>query len=61
MINWCLQQPREGKPLTLDDAKMIALVEAGAGRDRRFVRKPALRTPARKGGIARSKRQQAQR
>jgi thiosulfate dehydrogenase len=25
MINWCLQQPLEGKPLALDDPKMIAL------------------------------------
>jgi thiosulfate dehydrogenase len=25
MINWCLQQPLEGKPLALDDKKMIAL------------------------------------
>ena len=25
MINWCLQQPLEGKPLALDDPRMIAL------------------------------------
>ena len=25
MINWCIQQPLEGKPLALDDSKMIAL------------------------------------
>jgi len=25
MINWCIQQPLEGKPLALDDAKMIAI------------------------------------
>jgi cytochrome c len=25
MINWCLQQPLEGKPLALDDPKMIAM------------------------------------
>ena len=25
MINWCLQQPLEGKPLALDDPKMVAL------------------------------------
>jgi cytochrome c len=25
MINWCLQQPLEGQPLKLDDAKMVAL------------------------------------
>ena len=25
MINWCLQQPLEGKPLGLDDPKMVAL------------------------------------
>ena len=25
MINWCLQQPLEGKPLALDDPQMIAL------------------------------------
>jgi thiosulfate dehydrogenase len=25
MINWCLQQPLEGKPLPLDDPQMVAL------------------------------------
>jgi cytochrome c len=25
MINWCLQQPLEGKPLALDDPKMVAM------------------------------------
>ena len=25
MINWCIENPLEGKPLTLDDPKMIAL------------------------------------
>lgn len=25
MINWCLQNPLEGKPIALDDPKMIAL------------------------------------
>src|SRR5512143_1967362 len=25
MINWCLQQPLEGKPLALDDPRMVAL------------------------------------
>jgi thiosulfate dehydrogenase len=25
MINWCLENPLEGKPLALDDPKMIAL------------------------------------
>lgn len=25
MINWCLQHPLEGKPLALDDPKMIAI------------------------------------
>ena len=25
MINWCIRQPLEGKPLALDDPKMIAL------------------------------------
>jgi len=25
MINWCIQNPLEGKPLALDDPKMIAL------------------------------------
>ena len=25
MINWCIQQPLEGKPLALDDPKMVAM------------------------------------
>ena len=25
MINWCIQQPLEGQPLGLDDAKMVAI------------------------------------
>ena len=25
MINWCIQQPLEGKPLALDDARMVAI------------------------------------
>ncbi|MCJ7808813.1 MAG: hypothetical protein MUP26_00995, partial [Desulfobulbaceae bacterium] len=25
MINWCIENPLEGKPLALDDSKMIAL------------------------------------
>jgi cytochrome c len=25
MINWCLQQPLEGKPMALDDARMVAM------------------------------------
>jgi thiosulfate dehydrogenase len=37
MINWCLQQPLEGKPLALDDAKMIAL-EAYIAHERRGVK-----------------------
>jgi thiosulfate dehydrogenase len=37
MINWCLQQPLEGKPLALDDAKMIAL-EAYIHHERRGVK-----------------------
>jgi thiosulfate dehydrogenase len=36
MINWCLQQPLEGKPLALDDAKMVAL-EAYVAWERRGV------------------------
>jgi thiosulfate dehydrogenase len=36
MINWCLQQPLEGKPLALDDPKMIAL-EAYVSHERRGV------------------------
>jgi cytochrome c len=26
MVNWCIQQPLEGKPLSLDDPKMVALL-----------------------------------
>jgi thiosulfate dehydrogenase len=37
MINWCLQQPLEGKPLPLDDPKMIAL-EAYMAHERRGVK-----------------------
>jgi thiosulfate dehydrogenase len=37
MINWCLQQPLEGKPLPLDDPKMIAL-EAYLAHERRGVK-----------------------
>jgi thiosulfate dehydrogenase len=36
MINWCLQQPLEGKPLALDDPKMVAL-EAYITHERRGV------------------------
>ena len=36
MINWCLQQPLEGKPLELDDPKMIA-IEAYVAYERRGV------------------------
>lgn len=36
MINWCIQQPLEGKPLALDDPKLIAL-EAYATYERRGV------------------------
>jgi cytochrome c len=36
MINWCLQQPLEGKPLALDDPKMVAL-EAYVTHERRGV------------------------
>ena len=36
MINWCLQQPLEGKPLALDDPKMVAL-EAYIAYERRGV------------------------
>jgi thiosulfate dehydrogenase len=25
MINWCIQQPLEGEPLALDDAKLVAM------------------------------------
>ena len=37
MINWCLQQPLEGKPLAFDDPKMVAL-EAYVAYERRGVR-----------------------
>ena len=37
MINWCLQQPLEGKPLALDDPKMIAL-ETYMAHERRGVK-----------------------
>jgi cytochrome c len=36
MINWCLQQPLEGKPLTLDDPRMVAM-EAYVAHERRGV------------------------
>ena len=36
MINWCIQQPLEGKPLALDDPKMVAM-EAYATYERRGV------------------------
>jgi thiosulfate dehydrogenase len=36
MINWCIQQPLEGKPLALDDPKMVAL-EAYVAYERRGV------------------------
>lgn len=36
MINWCLQQPLEGKPLALDDPQMVAL-EAYVAYERRGV------------------------
>jgi hypothetical protein len=36
MINWCLQQPLEGQPLGLDDARMVAL-EAYVTYERRGV------------------------
>ena len=36
MINWCIQNPLEGKTLALDDPKMIAL-EAYAAYERRGV------------------------
>jgi cytochrome c len=26
MVNWCIQQPLEGQPLSLDDPKMVALL-----------------------------------
>jgi thiosulfate dehydrogenase len=37
MINWCIQNPLEGKPLALDDPKMIAL-EAYINWERRGVK-----------------------
>ena len=37
MINWCLQNPLEGKPLELDDPKMIA-IEAYVTYERRGVK-----------------------
>ena len=36
MINWCLQQPLQGKPLTLDDPQMVA-IEAYVAYERRGV------------------------
>jgi thiosulfate dehydrogenase len=36
MINWCIQQPLEGQPLGLDDARMIAM-EAYVAWERRGV------------------------
>jgi thiosulfate dehydrogenase len=36
MFNWCLQQPLEGKPLALDDPKLVAM-EAYATYERRGV------------------------
>jgi cytochrome c len=36
MINWCLMQPLEGKPLKLDDPKMVA-IEAYVTYERRGV------------------------
>ncbi len=36
MINWCIQQPLEGKPLALDDKRMVAL-EAYVAWERRGV------------------------
>jgi len=36
MINWCIQQPLEGKPLALDSADMVAM-EAYATYERRGV------------------------
>jgi thiosulfate dehydrogenase len=37
MINWCLQQPLEGKPLALDSKKMVA-IEAYLAWERRGVK-----------------------
>jgi thiosulfate dehydrogenase len=36
MINWCIQQPLEGKPLPLDDPRMVAM-EAYIAHERRGV------------------------
>jgi len=36
MINWCLQQPLEGEPLPLDDARLVA-IEAYVTHERRGV------------------------
>ena len=36
MINWCIQQPLEGQPLGLDDAKMVA-IESYVAYERRGV------------------------
>jgi cytochrome c len=36
MVNWCIQQPLEGKPLALDDPQMVAL-EAYVAYERRGV------------------------
>jgi thiosulfate dehydrogenase len=36
MINWCLQQPLQGKPLALDDPRMVA-IEAYVTHERRTV------------------------
>jgi cytochrome c len=36
MINWCLQQPLQGKPMALDDPKMVAM-EAYVHHERRGV------------------------
>jgi len=30
MFNWCIQQPLEGKPLALDDPRMVALLAYAA-------------------------------
>ncbi len=37
MINWCIQQPLEGKPLELDDPRMVA-IEAYITYERRGVK-----------------------
>jgi thiosulfate dehydrogenase len=36
MFNWCIQQPLEGKPLALDDPRMVAML-AYAAHERRGV------------------------